>query len=247
MAEAIEQLQALQALDLQLEECRKLVEGFPADLAALEQEHAREQSAMEQEREGLAQLQKDRRRKEGGLQDGEAQLKKSQAKLNAVKTNKEYEATLKEIEGLRGKNSALEEEILLLYDEIEAAEAKLQEREKTWQDYERKFQEGKRALAERRDQAEAEAKELAARRAELTARLAESELALYERLRRSLGDPVVVPAEKEVCTACNRMMPAQLYIQVLKNEQVIHCPHCGRYLVHLPVPANLPSPEPEDD
>ena len=245
--EAIEQLQALQALDLQLGACRKLVDGFPAGLAALEEERAREGSALEQEREGLGQLQKERRRKVGGLQDGEEQLKKSQAKLYAVKTNKEYEATLKEIEGLRGKNSALEEEILLLYDQIEAAEAKLKEREKAWQDYERKFQEEKRTLTEHRDRAETEAQELEARRAELTPRLSESELGLYERLRRSLGDPVVVPAEKEVCTACNRMMPAQLYIQVLKNEQVIHCPLCGRYLVHSPVPANVPAAEPEDD
>lgn len=239
MAEIMERLQALQALDLRLGECRRLVDNYPADLAALETEQAEKRKEMEQEREKLARLQTERRRKEGALQDGEEQLKKSQAKLHAVKTNKEYEATLKEIELLRQKNSALEEEILLLYDQIEAKEKEVREKERDWSAADRNLEEQKQALTARRDQALAEAKELEARRPELTSQLSESELAHYERLRRSLGDPVIVPAEKEVCTWCNCRMPAQLFIQLLKHEQVIHCPHCGRYLVPVAASANL--------
>ena len=246
MREAIEGLQELQRLDQDLAERQKISADYPADLAGLEEAYQREKAELEGKRAGLVELQKRRRHQEGALSDGEEQLKKSQVKLNQVKTNKEYEATLKEIEGLRQKNSALEEEVLLLYDEVEAAEKGLKESERAWGEFEGDSVEKKGALLERKSRAEAEAAELGGRREQLAARLG-PELGVYERLRKALGDPVVVPAENETCTACDCRVPAQLYNQVLRNEQIIHCPHCSRYLVHAPVARNPAPAEADDD
>ena len=246
MGEAIERLQELQRLDSALAERRKLVADYPADLGGLEEEFQREKAGLEGMRAGLQELQKKRRHQEGALADGEEQFKKSQVKLNQVKTNKEYEATLKEIEALRQKNSALEEEVLLLYDEVEAAEKQLQERERTWRAFELTNAEQRKTLAEQKTRAETEAAELEQQRALVAGQLG-SELNHYERLRKGLGNPVVVPAENETCTACDTRVPAQLYNQILKNEQIIHCPSCSRYLVHAPVARNTAPAEDKDD
>jgi hypothetical protein len=244
--EAIQQLQELQRLDLELAEHRKISADYPADLAGLDEEQQREEAGLLAKRAELQELQKERRRKEGALSDGEEQLKKSQVKLNQVKTNKEYEATLKEIEALRHRNSDLEGEVLLLYDRVEAAEKGLKESERAGQEFGRAMAEKKRALAEGKVRAEAAAAELEVRR-EQAAALLGHELGHYARLRKALGDPVVVAAENETCTACDTRVPAQLYIQVLKQEQFIHCPHCSRYLVHAPVAKNLPPVTADDD
>jgi len=246
LEELIERLQELQRLDQDLAERRKVSADYPADLAGLEEEYRQRKAGLEGKRAELQELQKERRRKEGALSDGEEQLKKSQVKLNQVKTNKEYEATLKEIEALRRKKSAWEEEILLLYDEIEAAEEQLKESERAWREFEGEVAEKKQALLERKSQAEAGAAELEGKREQLAALLG-PELGHYERLRRALGDPVVVPAENETCTACDCRVPAQLYNQVLRKEQLIHCPHCSRYLVHAPVARNVAPAEDSDD
>jgi len=246
LSEAIERLQELQRLDLALAERQKIGGDYPAALAGLEDEFNREKAGLEGKRAALQELQKKRRHQEGALADGEEQLKKSRVKLNQVKTNKEYEATLKEIEGLRHKNSALEEEVLLLYDEVEAAEKQLKESERVWREFEVAAAGRRRVLDEAKVRAEAEAAELLSRREQL-APLLGAELAHYERLRKGLGNPVVVPAESETCMACDTRVPAQLYNQILRNEQIIHCPSCSRYLVHAPVARNVAPTEDSDD
>ena len=49
-------------------------------------------------------------------------IKKSEAKLSSVKTNKEYQAFLKEIDDLKEKNSKLEDDMIEFLDRIEEAE-----------------------------------------------------------------------------------------------------------------------------
>lgn len=242
MQEVIERLAALQGLDAELGARRKIIADFPAAWQELEQEAAREQAALAEKRGQLESLKKELRRKEGGLQDGEEHIRKSYGKLNEVKTNKEYEATLKEIDGQKQRNSALEEEILLLFDQIEAAEAALQENERTSKAFAQEMAGRKNELQAEKTQAEAEAAELEGRRGALAAQFDALLLAQYERLKKGLGDAVVA-AVNETCTACNRMLPAQMYNQVLKKNQIVHCPACGRFLVSAgPGPGASPAP-----
>ena len=49
-------------------------------------------------------------------------IKKSEAKLSSVKTNKEYQAFLKEIDDIKVKNSKLEDDMIEFLDRIEEAE-----------------------------------------------------------------------------------------------------------------------------
>ena len=64
------------------------------------------------------------RRRRGGSKEQElegekAQVKKVETKLTEVKTNKEYQAMLKEIEAARAGNDKTEEEVLVLLERVE--------------------------------------------------------------------------------------------------------------------------------
>ena len=56
-------------------------------------------------------------------------IKKSEVKLSLVKTNKEYQSSLKEIDDLKGKNSKLEDELSLLKESEAATSATLQKKQ----------------------------------------------------------------------------------------------------------------------
>ena len=75
-------------------------------------------------------MEKERRRKEGQLSLEQEKVKKTEGKMFDVKTNKEYQALLTEIDSLKGANSREEEEILQLLDEIDEVKKSLSKREK---------------------------------------------------------------------------------------------------------------------
>ena len=70
----------------------------------------------------LSQQQKTYRELEAKTQDNSIQVKKSEEKLGSVKNNKEYKATLKEIDEIKAKNFKIEDEMLLLLEQIEVTE-----------------------------------------------------------------------------------------------------------------------------
>ena len=65
---------------------------------------------------------------ESDVQANESRIARSQDKLGAVKTNKEYQALLKEIEDIKGMNSALEDEMLVCLEQMESFETDLSEK-----------------------------------------------------------------------------------------------------------------------
>ena len=71
------------------------------------------------QREQLEALRKRRREKDNQLQMGQETLKRTRERLLEVKTNKEYQSMLKEIETFETKNSHMEDEIISLLDELD--------------------------------------------------------------------------------------------------------------------------------
>ncbi|MGD9177221.1 MAG: hypothetical protein PVJ35_04710, partial [Desulfobacterales bacterium] len=81
-------------------------------------------------------------------------IKKSEAKLSSVKTNKEYQSSLKEIDDLKAKISTLEDEMIEFLDRIEGAENTLQTKMKAYSELQTQINSEK----ERIDQETEEAK-----------------------------------------------------------------------------------------
>ena len=93
---------------------------LPVQMEALETEFSAFCAVVETEREQLESLRKSRREKDSQLQAGQETLKRTRERLFEVKTNKEYQSMLKEIETLEGKNSRMEDEVISLLDQLDA-------------------------------------------------------------------------------------------------------------------------------
>jgi predicted nucleic acid-binding Zn-ribbon protein len=244
------QLVRLQDLMQEVEAHSTKIAAMPAAVARLEKELLAVQAEVEKERAELEELQKDRRKLEGELMAVEDRVKKFQSQLSEVKTNKEYQAVLKEIETCRVEREGLDEKILL---EMEQADG-----------HNEAFRLVEQKLKARRDETEAGKRRLSGETETLkleTARLDKEREALASTIPASHLDPfmkiagqkrgiALVPVRDELCGGCHvRVMPT-LIQQVRRAERLISCDSCRRFMyvpedavASAPTPAAEPPPK----
>ena len=67
-------------------------------------------------------------------------------------------------------------------------------------------------------------------RAELLANFDNKILTFYEKIKRWAKDSAVVPVRKQACYGCFMKISDQTYAEVIKSDEIINCPHCGRII-----------------
>jgi len=179
--------------------------------------------------EAAAKKKKDKEAALAEIQDKITRMKNRSADL---KTNKEYQAHLKEIETSAKEITVIEEQILQVMDEVEATAIDKAEREKNVTAEEERIQAFKKEL-------DAEVSrlglELAALKEERTKIVSELEPDIYnayfELLQRGNG-VAVVRADQEICLGCDMNIPPQLFVEIRKNADLVQCPQCRRILYY---------------
>ncbi len=56
----------------------------------------------------------------------------------------------------------------------------------------------------------------------------------YERVLKNRNGIGTVKVADRMCLGCHQMIPPQLYYQVRTSDDIFQCPHCDRYLYHVP-------------
>jgi len=62
-------------------------------------------------------------------------------------------------------------------------------------------------------------------------------LTFYEKIRIWAGNTAVVPVKKQACYGCYMKLNDKTYAEVIKADEIVNCPHCGRILYLEPVTA----------
>jgi len=55
-------------------------------------------------------------------------------------------------------------------------------------------------------------------------------LSFYEKIRIWAGNTAVVPVKKQACYGCFMKLNDKTYSEVIKGDEIVNCPHCGRIL-----------------
>ena len=55
-------------------------------------------------------------------------------------------------------------------------------------------------------------------------------LSFYQKIRRWAKNTTVVPVEDQACMGCHMLISDKIYADVIKGEDIVTCPHCGRIL-----------------
>ncbi len=220
----------LQKIDLALKALNEKRLSLPEKAKELDSDFQARKERIEEERQGLEGLNKLHKEKESELKQGQEKLKRAKDRLLEVKTNKEYQAILTEIETIGQANGKIEEDILVLYDRIDEKKVQLKTHEKDFQtgrnDYERERKDIEEALASIDGAFEEQQKKFDG----VVVGLAPDVRRRYEMIKGRRNGLAVVGARKGICMGCNMNIPPQLYNDLLKYEQLICCPNCNRII-----------------
>jgi len=230
MSEPLRKLIRLQELMAAIAATQETIAAMPAQAARLDDEVRAAETQLAAERARLDELQKDRRRLENDLMGVEQKIQKFQGQLHEVKTNKEYQAVLHEIEAARAGRSSLDEKILMEMEEGDRRSAMFRQQEARLKEHRRAAEEGKKRLEEQRQALERNMAVEEAERDRLSAEIPENYLDPFTRVARQRGGRALVAVREELCDGCHvRVMP-KLIQQVRRAEGLIACDSCKRFL-----------------
>ena len=226
----LERLVELQRLDSEIAEVEAAAAAIPGVIRRIEEQLMKAKAALDAVTAETDRMTKLRRQQERELEEVTDQLKKRQSRLFEIKTNQEYSAVLKEIEGLKHKVSVLEEAILVLLDQIEVELKALAEEEQRVRSSEAEaLRDTQRKEAELR-QLRGRLSELQGARKGRSKDVESSLLQQYLRLLKSRAGRAVAPVRDGSCEGCHVALTPQLYNEVRRNEEILTCERCGRIL-----------------
>jgi predicted nucleic acid-binding Zn-ribbon protein len=220
----------LQKIDLTLKRIKEEKDRFPKEMKKLDERQNIEKEKIQKEREKIESLEKERRQKERNLNTEQEKIKRAEGRMFEVKTNKEYQAILNEVEAIKEVTSREEEEILQILEEIDELKQDLSKREKEVTTTLEKIEREKKKIQEKMDQGDGLWKEQKEQREILSKQLESGLFKLYNTLKEKRQGIGVVDAKHETCQGCFVNIPPQMFIEVQKNNALTRCPNCNRIL-----------------
>jgi hypothetical protein len=224
----LETLCQVQKLDTKIIENEKKRALGPQRIEEMTREVGQLKEKAAKEKEVIEELEKERRKKEQELEAEKAQVKKVETKLSEVKTNKEYQAILKEIEAARAANDKTEEEIILLMERVEELKKDHQSSVKQLSKREKETAEEIRELEKEIKTVDGVVADLRREKEKLLKDVGADLKARYKILIEKRGGLAVVNVKNGTCLGCFMNIPPQLFIEVMKNSKLITCPSCNR-------------------
>ena len=230
MDESFKLILAIQSIDTRRDEIKRETERIPKEIQRLRDDLDLLKESMEQSRTDLEELKKSRLSFEGELDEIEAKLKKSKTRLNDVKSNKEYQAVLKEIDELRALASQKEEVVITWMEDIEIQEKEYTDDTVRWEKSLGEYDKEEKKASQIMEELQKEVDSLTDRRRTLSEKANKDLLSRYEALRANLRNQVVVPAIDAICQGCHLGIPPQQYNNLIKGDSLESCPNCNRII-----------------
>ncbi len=230
MDEKLNVLLMIQSIDTKFDNISREKEETPKEIEKLKEGLDLLDSAVEQNLSTVEELKKERRKVERELEEIDLKLKKSKLRLNEVKSNREYQAVLKEIEDLKDFTFQKEETVIKWMEEIEIQEKKCADNTVRREESQEEYKSNEKAFSQRIRELDKEVQSLNEKRVQLSPNLDEDLLRQYNGLRSHLKGRVVVPVIDGVCQECHLGIPPQQYNELIKGDSLQSCPHCSRII-----------------
>jgi len=220
----------LQGIDALILKKKDIIEAIPTKVSSVEQPLKDAQAVHDKSKQKLDVLNKKKKEKERLLEDASERIKKLRARMSEIKTNKEYQAHLKEIEAAEKEGRAVEDEILSVMEALDVVQQEVRGLEAGIRAEEEKINAFRKKLQGDVAGMQKEIEELALRKTEILKALDRELYVLYAQLFEAKKGLAVVETRGEVCKGCNMNIPPQLFVEIKKSEKIIQCPQCTRIL-----------------
>jgi predicted nucleic acid-binding Zn-ribbon protein len=217
-----------QKINIQIIENERKLLLAPKNIERMDKEIKGIKDKVEKEKGMIEELEKERKRKEKELDVEKEKIKKFESRLYEVKTNKEYQALLKEIEGTKETNDKTEEEIIIIMEKVEELKKDFESSLTHFKKREKESENEKNRLEKEINSMDKTIMDLKQSRDKLLSTVSDNLRATYNTLIEKRNGIAVVNVKNGVCLGCFMNIPPQLFIEVTKNRQLILCPSCNR-------------------
>lgn len=232
----IENLVMLQEIELESNSIQSQLSELPQKLAKIGEKLKTVRETIGEEENRLNELKKKYRSYESDAEMSLSRIKKSREKLNAAKTNKEYQSSLKEIEDLELINSKLEDDMLECLETMDKIETEIDTKKKEYLQLTDRVNTEKDLLQQESEEAEKRLIRLNTDWSSLKEMIDPVLLEKYNTVKERVGSVAITPVKNAVCQGCNVNIPPQLYNELQRLESLMFCPHCQRII--YPITSN---------
>ena len=220
----------LQKLDLRIMEITETRRKIPERLHIAETPFREATQLLSETKATVDAAVKERRTHEKDLEAHEAQTEKMKSHAANLKTNKEYQAHLFELDLANKKRGEIEEKILLAMDKIDQLQKTVKELQEKTSGLEKTFAQEKQVLEGQDKELAKELARLEVDYREASAHVERTLLERYNQVKTARKDQPLAAVRGGTCAGCRLQIPPQLIAQVRRSEDLHLCPYCRRIL-----------------
>ncbi|CAG0981747.1 zinc ribbon domain-containing protein [Geobacter sp.] len=224
-------LEELQELDLKIDGRQGERQALLDQMAELDRQVEEARIAVDAKRSELALLEEEKQGLEANLITEDDNIARSEVRQKEIKTQKEYQAVVKEITAARKLKGELEEQILQKSAQSEELAADIAARETDLNSLEENMATRKAEVQDGLERIDRELAADAAAKETTTKAIPASLIKRYQALRERRQGIAIVEARAGSCSGCNMNLPPQLYNSLFRGDDLVLCPHCQRMLL----------------
>ena len=233
----------LQQLETAAEEARRKIADHPQRGQALDERLAAARAAVDGIKAQLSEALSQRRAEEKEVSTVQIRLAKYKDQLFEVKTNREYQAMLHEIETAQNDIKAREDRILETMMKSDEMSAELKKAEAELKSVEKAVAAERQVIEQEVTALQAELDRTAVARQKLAAEIDRHTLAIFETTAKGRKGIAVSEARDGMCMICHVRLRPQVFNEVRRNDSIIQCDSCRRILYFVenaPAPSAVP-------
>ena len=230
MQETLRLLIELQEIERKIKILAEHKARAPKEIAALEKKKREAEERLEDKKAILESAKKLRRDLEREVEDLEGRKAKSKQKLLEVKSNKEYQATLKEIDDIEELIRRREDQIIEHMESADDLDNQIREHKLLVAEASKKLEEEGAQLEKEAKKADSLIVSLEEQKEQLKPKVPSDLLQKYQFLRDKRAGLALAPVNRGTCGVCHMNLPPQTFIDLQKDETMMNCPNCQRII-----------------
>jgi len=222
----------LQQIDSKIRAIQRTIENVPGKITEVESPLQDSQNVLNRIKQQYEAFEKKKREKERALEDINDKINKLKMRTGEIKTNKEYQALLKEIKAVEDARSSIEDDILSAMEDADTLGKQIKTEEQNYRANKEKVEALKKDIENEKSETEKELLKVQGIREKVIEAVDSEVYDQYFMLLEICGGLAVIEVKDEICQGCSMNIPPQLFVELKKNEEIYNCPHCRRILFY---------------
>jgi len=240
MSHHLDTVVALQETLRRLGDAEARLSGIPDWMQELHREHSGQKLEIDQLEAAVEEAAAQRRAAEGAIAEAQEKLKHYQQQIGLVRTQREYAALLQEIDTVKSRIKALEEEAFQALARVEEAQRQRAARQEAFADLDQRYAVELARWESEKPGVARQADEMRAQIDELQRRLPPPLLRRFNRVfERNRGEALAAIHRVDrggrgpqiwSCGACNYRVRPQVVVEIANTGALVECDSCKRIL-----------------